>query len=118
MWGNLSVHLARDEDPDAHMTSVLYVHVDDADEVAGRWRKRPGESSNPKTKTTAGAKVAASTLTVTSSTSAVRLADPSRSVVVNADRAVRTMPRERASVRALYLVADRWTRLATPRALL
>jgi predicted enzyme related to lactoylglutathione lyase len=38
-WGNLTIHLARDEHPDSHMTSVLYVHVDDADEVAERWRK-------------------------------------------------------------------------------
>jgi len=38
-WGNLTIHLARDEHPDAHMSSALYVHVDDADEVADRWRK-------------------------------------------------------------------------------
>ena len=31
-----SVH---NEHPDAHMTSVHYVHVDDADEVAADWRK-------------------------------------------------------------------------------
>src|SRR5215471_4118522 len=26
-WGNLTIHLARDENPDAHQTAVLYVHV-------------------------------------------------------------------------------------------
>ncbi len=38
-WGNLSIHLAQDDEPDAHMTSALYIHVDDADEVATNWRK-------------------------------------------------------------------------------
>jgi len=52
MWGNLTIHLARDEDPDAHMTLVLYVDVDDADEAAERWRKRSWVKP-PKTKTTA-----------------------------------------------------------------
>lgn len=36
-WGNLSIHLAQDE-PDAHTTGTLYLHVDDADEVAAAWR--------------------------------------------------------------------------------
>ena len=38
-WGNLVVHLALDDHPDAHMTAVLYIHVDDADEVADAWRR-------------------------------------------------------------------------------
>jgi predicted enzyme related to lactoylglutathione lyase len=38
-WGRLVVHLALDEHPDAHMTSVLYIHVDDADDLAADWRK-------------------------------------------------------------------------------
>jgi catechol 2,3-dioxygenase-like lactoylglutathione lyase family enzyme len=46
-WGNLTVHLARDEHPDAHKTSVLYVHVDDAGEVAARWRGAGLEVEEP-----------------------------------------------------------------------
>jgi catechol 2,3-dioxygenase-like lactoylglutathione lyase family enzyme len=38
-WGNLVIHLALDEHPDAHMTSELYIHVDDADELAVAWRR-------------------------------------------------------------------------------
>ena len=38
-WGNLVVHLAHDDHPEAHMTAVLYIHVDDADELADDWRK-------------------------------------------------------------------------------
>jgi uncharacterized glyoxalase superfamily protein PhnB len=45
--GNLAVDLVRDEDPDAHMTSVLYVQVDGADEVAERWRKAGLEVEEP-----------------------------------------------------------------------
>lgn len=33
------IHLALDEHADAHKTSVLCLHVDDADEVATAWRK-------------------------------------------------------------------------------
>jgi uncharacterized glyoxalase superfamily protein PhnB len=38
-WGNLVIYLGHDDDPDAHMTSTLYIHVDDADELAADWRK-------------------------------------------------------------------------------
>jgi len=38
-WGNLAIHLAHDDHPDGHMTSVLYIHVDDADDLAADWRK-------------------------------------------------------------------------------
>jgi len=38
-WGNLVIHLQRDEHPEAHITAVLYIHVDDADEIAADWRK-------------------------------------------------------------------------------
>ena len=46
-WGNLVIHLARDEHPEAHMTSTLYIHVDDADEVAAAWRKAGMEVVGP-----------------------------------------------------------------------
>jgi uncharacterized glyoxalase superfamily protein PhnB len=38
-WGNLVIHLAQDENRERHMTGELYIHVDDADEVAADWRK-------------------------------------------------------------------------------
>lgn len=37
-WGNLTIHLAREEAQERHAPSELYIHVDDADEVAARWR--------------------------------------------------------------------------------
>jgi catechol 2,3-dioxygenase-like lactoylglutathione lyase family enzyme len=37
--GTLVIHLAQDENPDTHMTGRLYIHVDDADELAADWRK-------------------------------------------------------------------------------
>jgi catechol 2,3-dioxygenase-like lactoylglutathione lyase family enzyme len=46
-WGNLVVHLGLDEHPDAHMTSELYIHVDDADELAAGWRKAGIEFVEP-----------------------------------------------------------------------
>lgn len=47
-WGgNLVIHLALDEHPEAHMTAVLYIHVDDADEVAADWRKAGMEVIDP-----------------------------------------------------------------------
>lgn len=46
-WGRLVVHLAHDDHPEAHMTSVLYVHVDDADELAADWRKAGMEVVGP-----------------------------------------------------------------------
>jgi catechol 2,3-dioxygenase-like lactoylglutathione lyase family enzyme len=42
--GNLTLHLAQDGGdwpgyhPDRHMTSVLYIHVEDADQLAADWR--------------------------------------------------------------------------------
>jgi catechol 2,3-dioxygenase-like lactoylglutathione lyase family enzyme len=42
--GNLTVHLAQDDavwpgyEPQHHMTSVLYLHVEDADRLAADWR--------------------------------------------------------------------------------
>jgi len=35
--GNLTLHLAHD-DGTRHMTSVLYIHVEDADQLAASWR--------------------------------------------------------------------------------
>ena len=46
-WGNLCIHLAHDDDPEAHVTSVLYIHVDDADELAADWRKAGMEVVGP-----------------------------------------------------------------------
>jgi len=44
-FGRLTVHLARDDvgawpgyNPERHMTSVLYIHVEDADRLAADWR--------------------------------------------------------------------------------
>jgi catechol 2,3-dioxygenase-like lactoylglutathione lyase family enzyme len=45
-WGSLVVHLALAE-PDAHATSQLYVHVDDADELATHWRKAGVHVTDP-----------------------------------------------------------------------
>jgi hypothetical protein len=36
---NLTVHLTHDDDPEHHTTSVLYIHVDDADRLAADWRR-------------------------------------------------------------------------------
>lgn len=47
IWGNLTIHLVLDANPDAHMTSVLYIHVDDADELADRWRRAGMEIQPP-----------------------------------------------------------------------
>ena len=38
-WGNLVIHLAKDDNSAAHMTSTLDIHVDDADELAADWRE-------------------------------------------------------------------------------
>jgi uncharacterized glyoxalase superfamily protein PhnB len=47
-WGGgLVIHLALDEHPEAHMTSVLYIHVDDADELAAGWRVAGMEVVDP-----------------------------------------------------------------------
>jgi catechol 2,3-dioxygenase-like lactoylglutathione lyase family enzyme len=46
-WGSLVIHLALAEQPDVHRTSVLYIHVDDADELASDWRKAGMEVVDP-----------------------------------------------------------------------
>ena len=46
-WGNLVIHLAHDDNPEAHMTSTIYIHVDDADELAADWRKAGMEVVGP-----------------------------------------------------------------------
>jgi uncharacterized glyoxalase superfamily protein PhnB len=46
-WGDLVLHLAQDDHPETHMTSTLYLHVDDADELAADWRKAGVEVTNP-----------------------------------------------------------------------
>ena len=45
-WGDLVIHLAH-HDSDRHMTAVLYIHVDDADELAADWRKAGMEVEGP-----------------------------------------------------------------------
>ena len=45
-WGSLCIHLARADEP-GHKTSVLYLHVDDADELAADWRKAGMEVVGP-----------------------------------------------------------------------
>jgi predicted enzyme related to lactoylglutathione lyase len=47
-WGNsLVIHLTEEENPEAHMTSTLYIHVDDSDELAADWRKAGMEVVGP-----------------------------------------------------------------------
>jgi uncharacterized glyoxalase superfamily protein PhnB len=46
-WGNLVIHLAHDDHPEAHMTSTIYLHVDDADELAADWREAGMEVIGP-----------------------------------------------------------------------
>jgi predicted enzyme related to lactoylglutathione lyase len=39
-WGDdLMIHLANNDDPDNRTVSAIYLHVDDADQLADRWRK-------------------------------------------------------------------------------
>jgi uncharacterized glyoxalase superfamily protein PhnB len=45
--GDLTIHLARDDKPEVHMTSVLYLHVDDAEQLAADWRKAGMEVIGP-----------------------------------------------------------------------
>ena len=49
-WANLTIQLERDEHPEAHTTSTLYIHVDDADELAADWRKAGLQVADPKNK--------------------------------------------------------------------
>jgi catechol 2,3-dioxygenase-like lactoylglutathione lyase family enzyme len=46
-WGNLVIHLTRDDNAGAHMTSTLYLHVQDADAVAATWRSAGIEVAGP-----------------------------------------------------------------------
>jgi uncharacterized glyoxalase superfamily protein PhnB len=46
-WGNLVIHLAHDDNPDAHTTSTIYIHVDDADALAADWRNAGMEVVDP-----------------------------------------------------------------------
>jgi uncharacterized glyoxalase superfamily protein PhnB len=45
--GQLTLHLAHDDNPDNHQTGVLYIHVDDADQLAENWRKAGMEVEGP-----------------------------------------------------------------------
>jgi catechol 2,3-dioxygenase-like lactoylglutathione lyase family enzyme len=36
--GDLTIHLAHDDDPEHHEHGALYLHVDDADQLAADWR--------------------------------------------------------------------------------
>jgi uncharacterized glyoxalase superfamily protein PhnB len=54
-FGNLTVHLAQDGGegwpgyhPQHHMTSVLYIHVEDADRLAGAWREAGATVDGPR----------------------------------------------------------------------
>jgi uncharacterized glyoxalase superfamily protein PhnB len=53
-FGNLTLHLARDPatwpgyGPDRHMTSVLYLHVEDADRLATDWRAAGAAVTGPR----------------------------------------------------------------------
>lgn len=53
-YGNLTIHLAKDGGegwpgyhPDRHMTSVLYIHVEDADQLAADWRAAGAAVNGP-----------------------------------------------------------------------
>jgi hypothetical protein len=46
--GNLTVHLARDDDPDHHMTGALYIHVEDADQFVADWRTAGATVEGPR----------------------------------------------------------------------
>ena len=45
--GDLTIHLAQDDDPEHHQTGVLYIHVDDAEQLAADWRKAGMEVVGP-----------------------------------------------------------------------
>jgi uncharacterized glyoxalase superfamily protein PhnB len=45
--GDLTIHLAHDDDPEHHQTGVLYIHVDDAEQLAVDWRKAGVEVTGP-----------------------------------------------------------------------
>ena len=54
-FGNLTLHLVHDEGgvwtgylPECHMTSVLYVHVDDADQLAADKRAAGASVEGPR----------------------------------------------------------------------
>jgi uncharacterized glyoxalase superfamily protein PhnB len=46
--GDLTVHLAHDEHPEQRMTSVLYIHVEDADRLAADWRAAGATIDGPR----------------------------------------------------------------------
>jgi uncharacterized glyoxalase superfamily protein PhnB len=46
-WGNLVLHLAQHLDAEAQMTGALYLHVDDADELAADWKKAGMQVTDP-----------------------------------------------------------------------
>jgi catechol 2,3-dioxygenase-like lactoylglutathione lyase family enzyme len=46
-WGSLVIHLAQDDRAEGLMTSALYIHVDDADELADDWRKAGMDVTDP-----------------------------------------------------------------------
>ena len=60
-WGNVVIHLALDENPEEHMSSVLYFHVDDADEVTSGWREAGMEGIGPEDQDHGNAKADTST---------------------------------------------------------
>ena len=41
------LHLARDDHPETHMTTTLYVHVDNAEQLAADWRRAGMEVVGP-----------------------------------------------------------------------
>jgi Glyoxalase/Bleomycin resistance protein/Dioxygenase superfamily len=45
--GQLTLHLAHDDNPEHHQSGVLYLHVDDADQLAENWRKAGMEVEGP-----------------------------------------------------------------------
>jgi uncharacterized glyoxalase superfamily protein PhnB len=54
-FGNLTVHLTQDQgaawpgyNPERHMTSVLYIHVEDADRFAEAWRQAGAVVEGPR----------------------------------------------------------------------
>jgi uncharacterized glyoxalase superfamily protein PhnB len=49
-WGNLVIHLTLDDASDHHTSSTLYLHVDDADELAAAWRMAGLDVVDPENK--------------------------------------------------------------------
>ena len=72
----LTIHLAHRDDPATEGPGALYLHVDDADQLAGEWRRAGYRWPGRKSSTTASAR--ARTLTRTA-TDQVRVSLPQRS---------------------------------------